>query len=67
MILGAVASCCMKEDNLLGAAAAGFVENFGLASDGRVNEDVFACEVVLVGLGLLVFGGRSVESIANHL
>lgn len=56
----------MEEDDLLGAVAGGFVEDFCAAPDGGVDVDVSAGDVVFVGFGLGVFLEGAVEAVAEE-
>lgn len=67
VILTAVASSSVEEDNLLRAVAASLVEDFASSPDWSVNIDVFANDVkVVLSFGLLVLGNGAVETLTDQ-
>lgn len=63
MILTAVATCRMKEDNLLLSLSRLLVENLTLSPKRRFDVGVATDNAVLVQLILGVFGSRASEGI----
>lgn len=67
VILAAVASSSVEEDNLLRAVATSLVEDLASSPDRSINIDVFANNVkVVFGLSLLVLGQGTVETLMDQ-
>ena len=66
VVLTAITPSGVEEDDLLWSVARGLVEDLRAAPDGGVDVDVLACEVVFVGVGLLVFFQGTVLSVAEE-
>lgn len=66
MVLTAVTSGGVQNNDPLGPGTTGFIEDLGLALNWGLNVDVFASEVIFIRLGLLVLDKRSVETLTDQ-
>jgi len=67
VVLSTVAAGGVQEHDLLRSSAGRFVEDFRAAPDWSIDVDVFARDVVLIGLGLFVLLQGPVQAIAQKL